>query len=229
MKLPLLISVPHAGLTVPAEVADLCCLTPDEVKEDGDVGAREIYAFSDRVARFVTTDVARAIVDQNRPEDDFSKDGVVKTHTCWDIPVWSEPLGAEQVESLLEQHHRPYHRILARPGDDVILGVDCHTMAATAPPVAPDAGRERPPVCLSNAHGTLPDAWFELLFRCFVESFGDEVRKNDPFRGGYITRQHSTERPWVQVELSRDPTLGHAEKGKRVFAALASFCAQVEV
>lgn len=65
MTLPLLVSVPHAGLRVPPEVAHLCALSPKEVADDGDVGAAEIYAIEDAVAAYATTDVARAIV---RPE-----------------------------------------------------------------------------------------------------------------------------------------------------------------
>ena len=34
------------------------------------------------VGAFVTIDIARAIVDLNQAEDDFRKDGVIKTHTC---------------------------------------------------------------------------------------------------------------------------------------------------
>ena len=105
MKLPLLISVPHAGLRVPPEVKDVCLLTEQEIKEDGDEGAAEIYyPFKDHVACFVTTDVARAIVDMNRDEDDRRKDGIVKTHTCWDIPVYRTFPSEERIEVLVEKY-----------------------------------------------------------------------------------------------------------------------------
>ena len=224
MTLPLLISVPHAGLTVPPEVADRCRLARDEIVADGDEGAAEIYSFRDAVARFVTTDVARAVVDQNRGPDDVRKDGVVKTHTCWDVPIWRAPLEADVVRGLLDAYWRPYHAELSRPGDDVLLGVDCHTMAATAPPVAPDVGRERPRVCLGNGDGSLPDSWFDLLFRAFEREFDGGVTRNDPFGGGFITRHHASERPWVQVELSRAPFASNPEKGRRVLRALEAFC-----
>jgi len=38
----------------------------------------------------------------------------------------------------------------------VMLGIDCHTMAAKGPPIGPDPGKERPLVCLSNARRDLP-------------------------------------------------------------------------
>ena len=39
MKLPILLSVPHAGGKIPPEVADICRLTDKDVREDGDEGA----------------------------------------------------------------------------------------------------------------------------------------------------------------------------------------------
>ena len=70
MRLPLLLSVLHAGLGVPPEAEAYCALTPEQIAEDGDEGAAEIYDLHSVVTAFHTTDVARAIVDMNRSEDD---------------------------------------------------------------------------------------------------------------------------------------------------------------
>ena len=43
MTLPLLLSVPHAGLGVPESVRELCTLSPEDIARDGDEGARQIY------------------------------------------------------------------------------------------------------------------------------------------------------------------------------------------
>ena len=43
MKLPFLVSVPHAGLQIPQEVQDICILTPEDIYADSDSGAAEIY------------------------------------------------------------------------------------------------------------------------------------------------------------------------------------------
>ncbi|MBU0515959.1 MAG: N-formylglutamate amidohydrolase [Proteobacteria bacterium] len=227
MTLPLLISVPHAGLEVPSEVADDCLLTPEEIMADGDEGAAEIYDFPAEVAAYVTSNVARAIVDLNRAEDDFRKDGVIKTHTCWDVPVWRRRPSAKAIESLLDKYHRPYHRRLSEPAAGVRLGVDCHTMAAFGPPIGPDAGAQRPPVCLSDGEGTCPRAWVEALARWLERSLGVGVPINHPFRGGYIVRRHAAQRPWVQLELSRAPFLDTALKRRGVLEALAGWCAEI--
>ena len=136
MTLPILVSVPHAGLRVPAELASACLLTPAQIAEDGDEHAAAIYDIASEVEHYVTTDIARAVVDLNRAEDDRRPDGVVKTHTCFNVPVWREPLGAPAVEWLLARHHRPYHaRLGVLAGQDVRLAVDCHTMLAVGPPM----------------------------------------------------------------------------------------------
>lgn len=223
-KLPFLLSVPHAGLAIPSRLAHKCQLTPAEVEEDGDVGAATIYSIADHAAAYVTTSVARAVLDMNRDVADRSKDGVVKTHTCWDVPIWREPLTAGEIDWLLTAHHRPYHEALSHTrAEQILCGLDLHTMAAAGPPVGPDPGAERPAVCLSNGEGTCPQSWIEELATGFRAAGAPEVRINDPFRGGYITRTHASERPWIQVELSRGPWAPLEDKRTLVLDALAAF------
>ena len=227
MKLPLIISVPHAGLVVPQEAQDYCALTPEQILADSDEGAAEIYDLKSDVRAYITTDIARAIVDMNRAEETRGRDGIVKTHTCYNARVYRQPIPEDVVEMLLVHYYRPYHQRLSESAADAKFGVDCHTMAAIGPPSATDSGRERPHICLSNAHGTCPQDWFEKLIHCFEESFDSEISVNYPFKGGYIIRSHSSELPWVQVELSRAPFLPITEKRKRVLQALALFCRMV--
>jgi len=225
VTLPLLLSVPHAGLAVPPEVRELCVLTAADILADSDEGAEAVYGgLRDRAAAFVTTDIARAVVDLNRAENDFRKDGVIKTHTCWDVPVYREPPSRALIERLLAAYHRPYHARLSAAARSVRCGVDCHTMAAQGPPVGPDPGRPRPAVCLSHAGFTCPDSWLASMARAFEEAFERPVSLNEPFRGGFIVRSHAAEMPWVQVELSRDPHLDLEEKSRRVGEALTRWC-----
>ena len=226
MILPLLLSVPHAGTEVPREVAGFCALTPEEIAADGDEGAAEIYALAGEVDCHVTTTIARAVVDLNRPPDDFRRDGVIKTHTCWEVPVWDPALPPQFAEELIDNYWRPYHQRLRDLGSSgrFLLGVDGHTMAAYGPPIGPDAGLERPAACLSNADGTCPPAWIESLRDALARWLGREVTINQPFRGGYITRSHAAEMPWLQIEFSRAPFAGLTEKRRAILAALTELC-----
>ena len=223
MTLPLLVSVPHAGLRVPAEVESVCTLSPAEIAADSDGGAYEIYAIEAEVGAFVTTDVARAVVDMNRARDDRRLDGVVKTHSSYMACVWDRLLTETEIEGLLAAYYDPYHAQLTELGTAGRwpLGVDCHTMAAVGPPVGPDPGRERPWVCVSNADGTCPQEWVDTLQEGFQQQLDGSVKINDPFRGGYTCRSHSAEMPWVQIELSRAEYLPYDAKRQVVLAALA--------
>jgi formiminoglutamase len=190
------------------------------------VGAEAIYDLESEVVAFRTTDIARAVIDLNRAEDDRRKDGVVKTHTCWDVPIYSEPLAEEIVQTLLARHYRPYHAALRQLAAGVEFGLDCHTMAAVGPPVGPDPGRERPAVCLSNADVTCSRAAIEALADCLEHALGVSIAINDPFQGGYITRTHAAELPWVQIEFSRGDFLAPDEKRHGLCDALRSWCAR---
>jgi N-formylglutamate amidohydrolase len=230
MTLPIGLSVPHAGLGVPHEIAGQCLLTPDEIREDGDVGARAIYDLSSEVAAFETTGVARAIVDLNRSEADRRADGVVKTHTCWNVPVYRTPLSEAQTQALLAAYYHPYHRRLeAFASLDLRVAIDCHTMAAEGPPVGPDPGAPRPWICLGNGDGgTCPDRWIHALAEAFRKLLGGPVAINAPFRGGYITRHHSERMPWLQLEISRAPFLSEGEKREVVLEGLRAWIRGVE-
>lgn len=231
MTLPILLSVPHAGLTVPPEAAPYCSLSEADIAYDGDEGAAEIYDLSDHVAEFITTDIARAIVDLNRADDDFRPDGIIKTLTCWNVPVYQQFPPSHIIDELLEKYYRPYHERLAAAAsrEEIVLSVDCHTMAAIGPPIAPDPGQRRPMVCLGDVNGTtVPSGWMDQLAECFRQEFDGEVTINRPFSGGYIARTHGKSTPWLQLELSRDPSLPASTKRERVLRALTRFCNEVE-
>jgi formiminoglutamase len=224
-----LLSVPHAGLGVPREVQRFCRLTPAQISEDGDEGAADVYDLAAEVEAFATTDIARAIVDLNRPETDRRADGVVKTHTCMNVPVYDAFPPPDTIELLLERYYRPYHerlRDLASTG--ISLGIDCHTMLAVGPPIGPLAGKERPRICISNGLGITCQAdRFSIVADSFRDAFGFEPALNEPFTGGYICRCHAAGIPWVQIELSRAPFMDIEEKRRRVLEALRMICKRI--
>lgn len=226
MKLPLGLSVPHAGLRVPAALQPKYLLTPAETAADGDLGAAEIYALAGEVARFVRCDVARAVVDMNRAADDDARpDGVFKQLSIWGQPIWREPLTAAERAELLRAYHEPYHRTLDGYVGAVQLAVDCHTMSDVGPPIGPDAGQVRPIVCVGDAFGAAcPRSWAEAMVECLRRYFGDDVAWNEPFAGGYVTRSHGRRMPWLQLEISRTDAVSIADKRDGVRAALRDWC-----
>jgi N-formylglutamate amidohydrolase len=217
-----------AGWKIPAEAKDICLLTKQDILADGDTGAAEIYnPLKKAVNAYVTSDIARAIVDLNRAENDFWKDGVIKTHTCWDVPIYKTYPSQDTIAKLIAKYHRPYRAMLSDVAKNVKIGIDCHTMAAIAPPVALDRGRERPPFCLSNADSACPREWIETLAQHLTQALGFRVSINQPFKGGYIIRSHANEIPWIQIKFSRAPFLSNSQKSRRLLDALNKWVAEV--
>jgi N-formylglutamate deformylase len=215
VTLPVLVSIPHGGAGTPPGIAGIVRLTPADLFDDSDACTRDIYGVASEVARLESFDIGRAFVDLNRAPGDrppANPDGVVKSATAYGVPVYREGRepNSDLVEALLDRYYRPYHERLAAaaatPG--LRLALDCHSMAAVAPPAAPDAGSERPLFCLSNADGrTCPAETLERLARGLAAAFEcppSQVWLNRPFKGGYITRHHGAgPLPWVQLEMNR--------------------------
>ena len=226
MKLPFFISVPHGSTKIPAEIQDIFRLATEDILQDSDEGAETIYSFlKDEVLDLVMAEIARAAVDLNRAPDDLGGDGVIKTHTCYGRPVYTKFPDVQLISSLLKKYYTPYHAklSLAHRLKGIKLGIDCHTMADVGPPVGPDAGQQRPLICLSNAEATCPSEWLVALAVRLQQIFGEEVAINKPFRGGYTIRNHATEMPWLQIEFSRTSRVSAEEKGKGLLIALENF------
>ncbi len=213
--LPFLISIPHGGENIPEYVRDRVALTRAEILEDADAFTGKIYNLREHVHTVIQSDTARAIVDLNRDVTQMPPghpDGVLKTITCYKKPVYIEGLfpTPDLVNQLISEHYRPYHdkiRAAAR-APDIVLGLDCHSMAEQAPPIEAQSGCRRPLICLGNANGRSCEMRYaEALAACFREVFAleaEQVTLNEPFSGGFITRSHGNNPvPWIQLEINR--------------------------
>ncbi len=216
-RLPFFISIPHGGEQTPLELVGRVQIDRASILEDGDAFTRDLYGIADHVQGFLEAEVARAFVDLNRAENDrppANTDGVIKSHTCYGKPVYLEGQQPDEnlTEVLLEKYHRPYHQAIQKTlagNKDIVLALDCHTMAAMGPDVAPDPGQKRPTFCLGNRNGsTCPKEMLKGLTDSLAKAFElpkSSITHNQPFAGGYITRTHGAQAvPWIQVEMSRD-------------------------
>ena len=229
MKLPILISVPHGGLSVPDFLKDQCLLSPEEILLDGDTWVRELYDFKDLVDAYIDTDIPRIVIDLNRNTNDLppsNPDGVVKTCAVNESAVWKNPegLNAKEIDFLLKNYYTPYHRRIEELSKEpsILLGVDCHSMLD----VGPTDFKNRPLFCISNRgnhigemnvnlKGEKPTAPSDIMLKLkalLEEEFADIrmcdrefVSINSPFYGGYITKHHGAlgHIPWIQIEINR--------------------------
>ena len=255
-RLPLLISIPHGGDRIPAEVADRVAISEQEVITNSDPLTRRIYDLRCCVEAVVETGIARAIVDLNRAPYDRpprNPDGVIKTRTPDGTRVYLEGRFPDPplVRQLLRDYYYPYHAEITGHLDSgrISLGLDCHSMHARAPKMYPDAGSRRPLICLSNRGDekgepvsertllTCPPDWIRLLASLFEAEFdrGGGVALNDPFVGGFTIRSHYRQKkiPWVQVEINRglyeNPQGDPADLRERIHRVLAQFCLELSL
>lgn len=220
-RLPVLISIPHGGTEAPEELGGRLCITPRAQFDDSDPFTKEIYDIGGSAKYVIVAAMARAYVDQNRartrmPPDD--PDGLIKRTTSYDEPIYIKGMEPDPrlEEMLIRGYYTPYHDRIAQACKDggVRLGLDCHSMAAVAPSIAPDtasAGQEagrRPLFCISNLDGkTCPTDWLKGLADSISESFRidrGEILLNRPFKGGHITESFGYRPlPWIQIEMNR--------------------------
>ncbi|MEE4243355.1 MAG: N-formylglutamate amidohydrolase [Desulfopila sp.] len=222
-RLPLLISVPHGGYTVPGAVQSRVSLQFKDIFPDSDPCTREIFDFRDEVISFHDNDIARAVIDLNRSIDDLpphNPDGVVKSQTVMGTAVYHPGQAPDRslIKDVLQRYYFPYHRKIAEstrhPG--LLCALDCHSMLEFAPETTPENDIERPFICLSNGGdengeglenelSCSPDL-LNLFADCLRLAFpeeSDQIVLNTPFKGGYISQAHSRELPWIQFELNR--------------------------
>lgn len=232
MKAPILVSIPHGGCNVAAEIKDIWALSVKDAFHDGDPFTSEIFDFFDRVEFQIVMKYYRAVIDLNRRPDDIAPqnpDGVIKSHTCWNVPVYLQGYLPDEAlkRLLLDKYYFPYHKQMEEQikNPNIKLAVDCHSMAAKSPPIEADAGTVRPLICLGNLgdeNGEIEPVFNRVtcapeLIRFMANEFRVVFQHEDlevdvpaiatmnvPFNGGNITRRYGGHGvPFLQIEMSR--------------------------
>jgi N-formylglutamate deformylase len=223
---PLVVSVPHAGLSTAGYEETL---TPElEVRGDADLFVDRLYAIGEPGGPevYVAAQLSRFVCDLNRDPDDVCRGAVPEHPTApnldgrgflWAVtttgaPALARPLSIGEWRERTAIHaayHDTIRRALARAR--ALFGyailVDGHSMPSRGRAGHLDPGHVRAAVVPGDRNGTsCAPALTELVTRHF-EAEGLEVRANDPYRGGYITAHHG--RPAdgihaIQIELRRD-------------------------
>lgn len=215
MTFPVLICIPHSGTKIPTELKSRIKIKPIDIFNDIDAYTKEIYDIGSSAMKVISTPYARTFIDVNRNETDLppeQPDGIVKSMTCYKNIIYKkgkEP-DLKLRTKLIKKYYEPYHIeiIGSKKFLDFKLALDCHSMAAVAPDISPDVGKERPLICLGNCFGkSCSMETTEKLAECFRLAFGftkNAIKINDPFFGKYTTQKYGHKPvPWVHVELNR--------------------------
>ena len=123
--------------------------------------------------------------------------------------IYRRKLRFAEAEERINTCWAPYHQALtgllaatqARFG--ACLLVDCHSMPAYG---ATASGRGGPDIVLGDAHGTACAPGVTRWIEQALSGFGYNVRRNDPYAGGYVTRHYGRPRDGshaIQIEVAR--------------------------
>lgn len=215
---PVLISIPHGGVTIPEELAGRMT---DEGRAvaDTDWHLDRLYNFAPALgAGFLVADISRYVIDLNRPPDGaVLYKGADNTELCPTTtferrPIWreGEAPGEAEIRARIERFWQPYHERLAgevaalkaRFGIAVLL--DAHSIRSHVPRFF--EGR-LPDFNLGTADGASASPHLAgRLMNVLSTTDRYDAILNGRFKGGYITRHFG--RPSenvhaVQLELSQ--------------------------
>lgn len=225
---PVVLSVPHAGILVPAQDAPLLAVSGKGLLKDADLHVdRLVQRVPALGVPVVVAQISRYVLDVNRAPDDVDREVCPEIERparpsarglCWrtttdGAAVLVRPLTLAELRSRLQRIHEPYHETLAellqqrrqRFGYAVLL--DVHSMPSLGRPGHTDPGARRADIVPGDLRGTSCSPLLSKLVADHFAGAGLSVRANDPYMGGYVTKQHG--RPArgvhaIQVELNRD-------------------------
>lgn len=214
-RLPVLISIPHGGTSIPIELEDRVTISAKDIFEDADTAAAQIFDLGEDAVEVVPSKIARMFVDVNRQADDRppeNPDGVIKSLRCDGAAVYKEGCDPDRplIAALLDRYYYPYHLQIgeAIQNPELKLALDCHTMAVKGLAISNSPGQKRPMICIGNAYGKTCDptllGWFS---NCLSDAFKipeSQISLNKPFGGGYIVRTYGHDPvPWIEIHLNR--------------------------
>lgn len=232
MSLPLVISVPHCSGRIPGEIRAGIALTDHQIEESTDMGTREIFG-SLNAEVVLCSRWSRLVVDLNRDPQRRDPMGVVPLVDYFGRPVYETGALPEEdeIRERLTEFYRPYHhRLRSALGQRRIRGlIDCHSLSGKAPPGAPDAGRKREDIVLSNngdRNGRMtralgPTTCSPELLGLLKDSFlkaGFSVTLNRPYTGGFIVTHYGDDlralgKFALQLEINQELFAGPEGKG----------------
>jgi N-formylglutamate deformylase len=201
-RLPLVVSIPHAGTVIPAALA--ARMTPAALAvADTDWHLPTLYAFvRDMGGSVLAAGLSRYVIDLNRPPEDANlypgqdTTGLCPIDTFLKEPLYreGEGLDAAEMAERVERYWRPYHAQLRAELDRLVavhgyaLLWEAHSIASVVPRffagklpdlnLGTDEGRSCSPSVQAAVERTLAaqDAYTWVA--------------NGRFKGGYITRHY---------------------------------------
>jgi N-formylglutamate deformylase len=211
---PLVLSMPHPGTGLPAEVAAQLNAR-GKLVEDTDWHMRQLYAFAERFQpTIVEAQLSRFVIDLNRDPAGVSlypgqaTTELVPTTTFDGAPIWQTAPDEPEIARRREAYFQPYHDALAaeiahaKAQHGFCLLWDCHSIKSVIPRLFPgtlptlnlgtNSGQSAAPAVEAAATATMAGGAFTQVV-------------NGRFKGGWITGHYGRPAEYVhalQMEIA---------------------------
>jgi N-formylglutamate deformylase len=227
-KLPIVISVPHAGTEFPDDIrAELkpAVLPPD----DTDWFVNQLYDFATELGiPMLCARYSRWVIDLNRNPDStpLYRDGRVLTGLCPATTFLGEPIyqderpevAAAEVTRRKALYFEPYHQALQAQLTATqvhfgrVLLWDCHSIRRVVSAINPEPF---PDLILGSADETSAAPALIEQALAVLGSGGYSLNHNHPFKGGFITRhfgQPAQQQHALQLEMAKQVYMNDREQ-----------------
>jgi len=216
---PLIVSMPHVGIQVPAGIEREFTPVARALK-DTDWHVDRLYDFLPELgASVIAARYSRYVIDLNRPPDDaalypgMTHTGLCPTHSFAGEPLYGsgvDALPVGEVDARRQHYWQPYHTALGeliaatRVTAGFVLLLDAHSIRSYVPRLftgrLPDIN-----IGTDDGRSCAPELMLPLLAILAAQSRFSYV-VNGRFKGGHITRSYGAPASGVhalQIELSQ--------------------------
>jgi N-formylglutamate deformylase len=228
--MPVVFASPHSGSDYPAEFLAATRLPKASLRRSEDSFLDELVAGTPlHGATVIAAGFPRAFCDVNREAWELDPGMFSDTLPAWvntgsarvrsglgtiarvvggGEPIYAAKLRFADAEHRIRQYWQPYHDALSGLVENTLasagrcLLVDCHSMPAHAC----EGRRPAPDVVLGDAYGSACAPAVTRYMEQFFTSRGYQVRRNDPYAGGFVTRHYGKPARHlhaIQIEFAR--------------------------
>ena len=195
---PIICSIPHAGIKIPAEFQSDYLVSFEELHKEAldmaDLYTDELYEELASVSSYIQSNTSRLVVDierfPNEEDEPMSSVGMSAFYTRTSKGEVLRTINEERREELqkiYDEYHKSFTDVVTSSltAHNTALIVDCHSFPSVPRQYESDQSIDRPDICLGVDAYHTPEKLVNVL-RAQFEKVGYSVKINSPFAGTIV-------------------------------------------